>query len=144
MKKIALDIKTESEMADLAGQIKALPRMAGGKIKSVPADLRKRVIRLVGHSGLSRQAVARGVGVTATTISGWQKGSTKKGKRSPRGATNRARSESGFKHIALKTDSLTSELPALSGLILELPNGVRVHGLSLEGLRELMSGGLTT
>jgi DNA-binding Xre family transcriptional regulator len=135
-KKINLDLRTESLISEIAEALTAVPRSEGGRIYSIPSDIRSKIVRITMRKRLRPAELARRLGISATSIRGWTKNSgTKKGKRVK--ASKLAR----FRSI-----SVTSDLPtkgAMSGgsVVLELPGGAKVHGLRLEHLRELMGVG---
>lgn len=135
MKKIQLDLKTETALAGIADELKVLDRTDGGKIRSVPEDLRQRIVKIYLSSGLPRSLVARRIGITTTTIRGWELGSAAQTKKRD-GKFRRVR-------VVQESRSASDSAERSSGLILELPGGARVHGLDLEGLRALLKEGFT-
>jgi transposase-like protein len=128
-----IDLRTEARLSELAAAIKELPRARSGKIRTVPVDIRSRIIKIARSGRLTPEEIARRTGVTSTSVRGWSK---KAGFR-PSKKNGSARGQ--FRPI--KVVSHADREAHGSEVTLELAGGARVHGLTLSQLRELMTQG---
>ncbi|MEI8231195.1 MAG: hypothetical protein WCG32_01305 [Actinomycetes bacterium] len=140
MKNIALDVKAETALGDLAGELKGLPKRKNGKLIRVPDAIQDRVVKLL-NSGLSAGVVSDRLGVSENSLRVWQRARKSKSAHSSGGRWKRtAKGKTGFTQVRVREEE-TKPLPIPGALVLELAGGARVHGLSLEQLRALVSGG---
>ncbi len=126
MKKIQLDLKVETAIGALAGEIKVLPRNSLGNVGRVPEELQDRILAVFEESGLTAENLGDRIGINGVTVRTWAK---KKGKRRGR--------KKKFTELKVVPERKPAEVRG--GITLELAGGARVHGLSLVELRELIS-----
>jgi hypothetical protein len=128
MKKIELDLKTTAAIEEIRGELASMRGPGGKRMRGVPAELRKRILKVLNSSQLSTQTLGDRLGLTGSTLRNWS------GQRKIKPtAVKRAK----FSEVRIKPEMKL--LAAQVGLTLELAGGAKVHGLSLAEIRELVN-----
>lgn len=110
-----------NKIEELKKALSELPRRADGKLRSVPEQMRTEIAALVKRDGRPTSIVARELGLSGSIVGVWVREQTK--------------SKSKLRPIRIVNEVGSGTSVA----VIEGPHGLRVRGLSIVELAELMT-----
>ena len=134
MDKTATSIAVDQEIEKLGRRLGELPKGKKGRRRRCPDELQVEAVELWRRSGLTKIGFGKRLGVSGAAISFWSR------KKRPRWS-GQSKKDPGFSELNILNDRAKA-MNTGTNLTLELGNGARVCGLSLEDLKWLLKEGV--
>jgi hypothetical protein len=125
-----INVQISKQIMELREEIEKLPRSQNGRRMGIEDELRVRVVGCFQKSGMGLLGFSREVGISMSVLGKWSRSIS----------PGRRKGICGFRKIQIQPEGNTgySDKDKTASLIMEAPKGIRIIGLRVEDVTQIL------